>query len=71
MTARYDEQLDAFARGRAFLRLTPPEVNRRGALCDACGSHQPRVLHGLRDRATGRHAFVGQACLDALTAAGR
>ena len=69
-TVSYEERLEAFARGRALVRLTPAVVNRRGALCDACGSHQPRVLHALRDRASGRHHFVGQSCLEALAGRG-
>ena len=63
----YDERLDRFARERTLIRLAPPVVNRRAALCDACGSHQPRVLYALQDRTSGRHFFVGQSCLQALT----
>ena len=63
----YDERLAEFTRERSLVRLGPPVVNRRAALCDACGSHEPRVLYALQDRASGRHVFVGQSCLQALT----
>ena len=66
----YDERLDRFGRDRTLIRLAPPVVNRRAALCDACGSHQPRVLHALKDRAADRYVFVGQSCLQALTERG-
>lgn len=68
--SNYDERLEEFVWGRTLIRLTPSVVNRRAMLCDACGSHQPRVLHSLKDPALGRHFFVGQSCLQALTERG-
>jgi len=63
----YQERLEEFAWGRRFTRLNRPVKNREGAWCDACGSSQPQILYGLADDASGRHVFVGQRCLQALT----
>ena len=63
---RYEEKITRFAQGKQFLRLSRPVRGRADALCDACGSTQPRNLYGLTDVETGRHYFVGDSCLKEL-----
>ena len=63
---RYEEKIARFAQDKQFLRLSRPVRNRADAVCDACGSTQPRTLYGLTDVETGRHFFVGDSCLKEL-----
>lgn len=66
----YEDKLDVFAKGKQLVRLPRPLRDRADALCDACGSTQPRLLYGLRDATTDRRFFVGQNCLVELTRRG-
>ena len=63
---RYDEKIARFAKDKQFRRLSRPVRDRADAVCDACGSTQPRTLYGLTDVETGRHFFVGDSCLKEL-----
>ena len=63
---RYEEKIATFAQNKQFLRLSRPVRDRADAVCDACGSTQPRTLYGLTDVETGRHFFVGDSCLKEL-----
>ena len=47
-------------------RLGRPVRDRADAFCDACGSSQPRILYGLKDKHGDRYYFVGQSCLQEL-----
>lgn len=66
----YEQKLSEFAQGRKFARLARPLRDRADALCDACGSTQPRTLFALRDRDSGRCYFVGDTCLKELAKRG-
>ncbi len=66
----YEEKLAAFARGKRLLRLARPIRDRADALCDACGSTQPRTLYTLKDRESDRYYFVGDTCLKELVKRG-
>ena len=67
---RYEEKIARFAQDKKFLRLPRPVRGRADALCDACGSTQPRTLYGLTDVTTKRHYFVGDSCLKELVKRG-
>ena len=67
---RYEEKIARFAQDKKFLRLPRPVRGRADALCDACGSTQPRTLYGLTDVTTQRHYFVGDSCLKELVKRG-
>lgn len=67
---RYEEKIARFAQGKEFLRLSRPVRGRADAVCDACGSTQPRTLYGLADVESGRHYFVGDSCLKELVKRG-
>ncbi len=66
----YQERIEEFANNREFKRLTRPLRDRADAICDACGSPQPRTLYGLKDVAAGRYYFVGHSCLGELSKLG-
>jgi len=63
---RYEEKIARFAQDKKLVRLPRPVRGRADALCDACGSTQPRTLYGLTDVTTQRHYFVGDSCLKEL-----
>ena len=67
---RYEEKIAKFAQDKKFLRLPRPVRGHGDALCDACGSTQPRTLYGLTDVTTQRHYFVGDSCLKELVKGG-
>ena len=67
---RYEEKIARFAQDKKFLRLPRPVRGRADALCDACGSTQPRTLYGLTNVETQRHYFVGDSCLKELVKRG-
>ena len=62
----YEQKLDDFARGKTFRRLSQPIRDRADTFCDACGSNQPRILYGLKEKQSGRYFFVGANCLTEL-----
>ncbi len=62
----YEQKLDDFARGKTFRRLSNPIRDRADTFCDACGSSQPRILYGLKEKQSGRYFFVGANCLTEL-----
>lgn len=66
----YEQRLKEFAQGKKLRRLRQPVRSRADAVCDACGSPQPRILYGLKDTGTGRCHFVGQNCLKELASSG-
>src|SRR2546425_9097055 len=66
----YEDKLREFAEGKRLGRLAKYVRDRRGSVCDACGSALPRTLFGLREGVSGRHYFVGHNCLDWLLANG-
>jgi hypothetical protein len=68
--SRYEERLDAFARGRRFARMSRPVRNRADSWCDACGSVQARVLFGVQEEQSKAVYFVGEHCLQELAARG-
>ena len=67
---RYEEKITRFTQDKQFQRLSRPVRDRADAVCDACGSTQPRTLYGLTDVETGRHYFVGDSCLKELVKGG-
>ena len=67
---RYEEKIVRFARDKQFLRLSKPVRGCADAVCDACGSTQPRTLYGLTDVESKRHYFVGDSCLKELVKQG-
>ncbi len=62
----YEQKLTGFAQGKKLIRLSRPVRDRADAICDACGSTQPRTLYPLKELDTGRHYFVGDSCLKEL-----
>ena len=66
----YEQRINSFAQGKTLLRMARPVRNRADALCDACGSAQPRRLYALADLDTKRHYFVGETCLKELAKRG-
>ena len=66
----YEQRINNFAEGKHLLRLARSIRNRADALCDACGSAQPRTLYALADLETERHFFVGESCLKELAKRG-
>ena len=66
----YEARLATFADGRRLLRLRHPVKNRDAVACDACGSSEPRLLHVLKDEASGQYCFTGSNCLQALAELG-
>lgn len=62
----YEQKLDDFARGKIFRRLSQPIRDRADTFCDACGSNQPRILYGLKEKQSDRYFFVGANCLTEL-----
>ena len=66
----YEQKLNTFVQGRRFIRLARTLRDRADAVCDACGSGQPRTLFVLKDEESGRYAFVGDTCLGEMTRLG-
>ena len=66
MAESYQDKLDAFSRGRSFLKLRRGVPNSTGEPCAACGSSQPGTLFGIRELVTGLDHFVGYNCLQEL-----
>ena len=66
----YEQRLSEFADGKKLLRLARPLRDRADALCDACGSTQPRTLYALKAEDSNRHYFVGDTCLSELVKRG-
>ena len=62
----YEHKLDDFARGKTFRRLSQPIRDRADTFCDACGSNQPRILYGLKEKQSDRYFFVEANCLTEL-----
>lgn len=62
----YEQKLDDFARSKTFRRLSQPIRDRADTFCDACGSNQPRILYGLKEKHSGRYFFIGANCLTEL-----
>ena len=63
MSAAYERRLAEFSEGKTFTRLSRPVRNRADAHCDACGSLEPRILFGLKEKESDRYFFVGAECL--------
>ena len=66
----YEDKLNEFADDKRLIRLSRPVRDRGDAICDACGSTQPRTLYPLKDEGTGRYYFVGNNCLKELVRRG-
>ena len=62
----YEQKLDDFAKGKTFRRLSQPIRDQADTFCDACGSNQPRMLYGLKEKQSDRYFFVGANCLTEL-----
>ena len=56
----YDERINQFAGGKQLVRMARPIRDRADALCDACGSAQPRILYVLQEQVSDRYYFVGE-----------
>jgi len=63
MSAAYERRLEEFIGEKIFTRLSRPVRNRADAHCDACGSLEPRILFGLKEKESDRYFFVGAECL--------
>ena len=66
----YEDKLNEFADDKRLIRLSRPVRDRGDAICDACGSTQPRTLYPLKDERTDRFYFVGNNCLKELVKRG-
>ena len=66
----YESKVAAFAESKLLQRLPRPVRDRADAMCDVCGSTQPRLLYGLKDLRSGSYYFVGQTCFQELSKRG-
>ena len=63
MSIAYDSKLERFIEGKIFTRLSLSVRNRADAHCDACGSLEPRILFGMKDKESDGYFFIGSECL--------
>ncbi len=66
----YALRINEFAQGKSLLRLARPVRNRADAMCDACGSAEPRTLYALKDVTSEQYFFVGVTCLQEISKRG-